>query len=45
MRLFLFGDTPKTVYSYVAYAGQNGQSALGFAKFKVAPFQGKSLPS
>ena len=43
IRLFLFCDGSKTVYNFAAYAVQNEQSALVFAKPKVTPLQNKSL--
>ena len=43
--LYLFSDASKEAYGYVAYAVQEGQSGFLMAKTKVAPLQGKTLPT
>ena len=44
MDIFLFCDASKTSYGFVAYAVQQGESNFLFAKAKVAPIIGRSLP-
>ena len=44
MDVFIFCDASKASYGFVAYARQNGESNFLFAKPKVAPITGRSLP-
>ena len=44
MDIFIFCDACKTSYRFVAYAVQMGNSNILFAKSKVAPLKGRSLP-
>ena len=42
---YLFSDASKEAYGFVAYAVQEGQSGFLMARTKVAPLQGKTLPT
>ena len=44
MDVFIFCDASKLSYGFVAYARQQGESNFLFAKPKVAPLSGRSLP-
>ena len=44
MDIFIFCDASKLSYGFVAYAVQQGESNFIFAKPKVAPIKGRSLP-
>ena len=44
MDIFIFCDACKDSYGFVAYAVQSGNSNILFAKSKVAPLRGRSLP-
>ena len=44
MDVFIFCDASKYSYGFVAYAVQQGESNFLFAKPKVAPLSGRSLP-
>ena len=44
MDVFIFCDASKASYGFVAYARQNGDSNFLFAKPKVVPITGRSLP-
>ena len=44
MDIFIFCDASKVSYGFVAYAVQQGKSEILFAKPKVAPIKGRSVP-
>lgn len=44
-KLFFFCDASKAAYGFAIYAEQDGNSHFVLVKAKMAPLQGKSLPT